>query len=59
MPEYKIYFKDGQWIAVERHPDDGSFLARMDFCGYGDSPENALKNIESSHESFGKAILDF
>lgn len=59
MPEYKIYFKDEQWIAVERHPNDDSLLARMEFMGYGDTPENALKNIESSHESFGKAMLDF
>lgn len=58
MPEYRIFFDGGQWIAVEKYPDDGSFMARMEFNGYGETPEAALKNIQESHEALAIALRE-
>lgn len=63
-PSYKIVYDDGingvkgQWTATEKHPDDGTITGRMEFYGYGDTPEAALNNISNAHESFGKAMSE-
>lgn len=56
--EYRIRFDGKQWIAVEKHPNDGTFSARMEFNGYGDTPEAALKDINKAHIEFEKALRE-
>lgn len=58
-PTYTINSIPGledSWIATEKHPDDGTLTGRMEFHGYGKTPEEAFKNIESAHQSFNEAM---
>ncbi len=48
--KYKIIFEENTWIAKEIHEEG------LTLNGYGDTPENALKDIKSSHDSLNKAL---